>query len=299
MSGSRTDTREGLRALAFASDDGATWGAAVPDGQGWSVVIGPAGGAWTAATGLDLAEDPDGSWRLGRDGDSAEDPVALRIVPEQPPVAPPAGAPDPSGEEPAVREPATREPAAREPAARESAARESAARLPPGAAFVPGAGPELCRLTGMLAGRSVDWWAVRMRLPAPRSARDEPGSLRLVAGWMADGSAFGLIAARSRRAERADQDVVSATLFDPESWLAASEPRLSTTYGPGEIPSRVNLELWVGEGEHEFARRAAGEASGAPVAAGGALGEGTVQVIPLRCHSRGEEGFGVYVLAIL
>lgn len=289
MSGSRTDTREGLRALAFASDDGATWGAAVPDGQGWSVVIGPADGAWTAATGLDLAEDPVGGWRLGRDGDSAEDPVALRIVPEQPPVAPPAGASPAAGSSAAAQEPTGEEPAAREPAA----------RVPPGAAFVPGAGPELCRLTGMLGGRSVDWAAVRMRLPAPRSARDEPGSLRLVAGWMADGSAFGLIAARSRRAERADQDAVSATLFDPESWLAVSEPRLSTTYGPGEIPSRVNLELWVGEGEHEFARRAAGEASGAPAAAGGAREEGTVQVIPLRCHSRGEEGFGVYVLAIL
>jgi hypothetical protein len=289
MSGSRTDTREGLRALAFASDDGTTWGAAVPDGQGWSVVIGPADGAWTAATGLDLAEDPDGGWRLGRDGDSAEDPVALRIVPEQPPVAPPPGASPAAGSSAVAQEPTGEEPGGREPGA----------RVPPGAAFVPGAGPELCRLTGMLAGRSVDWGAVRMRLPAPRSARDEPGSLRLVAGWMADGSAVGLIAARSRRAERADQEAVSATLFDPESWLAVSEPRLSTTYGPGEIPSRVNLELWVGEGEHEFARRAAGEACGAPVAARGAREEGTVQVIPLRCHSRGEEGFGVYVLAIL
>jgi hypothetical protein len=294
MSGSRTDPGKGLRAVAFASDDGATWGAAVPDGEGWSVVIGPMDGAWTAATGLDLTEEPDGGWRLGRGGGSAEDSFALRIMPEQPPVAPPPAAQEPRGEKRAAEEPRGEKPKGEEPKGE-----ERTARVPPGAAFVPGAGPELCRLTGTLAGRSVDWAAVRMAVPAPRSARDEPGSLRLVAGWIADGSAFGLIAARSRRTERADQDAVSATLFDPELWLAVSEPRLSTTYGAGEIPSRVNLELWVGEGEHEFARRAAGEASGPAVAGGGALGEGAVQVIPLRCHSRGEEGFGVYVLAIL
>jgi glyoxylase-like metal-dependent hydrolase (beta-lactamase superfamily II) len=73
------------------------------------------------------------------------------------------------------------------------------------------------------------------------------------------------------------------------------DPRLSTTYAASGLPSRTNLELWIGEGENEFPRRVAGEAS----AEGAVLQVEDVdlRVVPMRCHSRGREGTGVYVLA--
>jgi hypothetical protein len=53
----------------------------------------------------------------------------------------------------------------------------------------------------------------------------------------------------------------------------------------------------VTDGENEFPRRAAGEASAPPVAA--STDGLDLRVAPLRCHSRGLEGAGVYVLATL
>jgi hypothetical protein len=243
-----------LRAIAFASEDGTSWGAALCDGHRWLLASGPDG----AATGpLTVTEAPDGGWRLADEGGA----LSLTALADDPPT--PEAADD--GDDPAV----------------------------PEVPFVPGEGPELCRVTGTLAGLGVDWRGIRVRM-APRPGKDVPGSARLVAGWFADGSAIGLIAARPSKHDRPDQDVASATLFDRERWLPVAEPRLSTTYDGSQIPARVNLELWIGEGEHEYPRRAAGEAVGAPAAAAGGA---ALQVTPLRCHSRGEEGVGVYVLA--
>ena len=61
-------------------------------------------------------------------------------------------------------------------------------------------------------------------------------------------------------------------------------------------PARANLELWIGEGENEFPRRAAGEASGegAAIKVDGL----SLQAVPLRCHSRGRDGAGVYALIV-
>jgi hypothetical protein len=164
------------------------------------------------------------------------------------------------------------------------------ADAPPEVPFVPGEGPELCRVTGTASGHDVDWRGIRVRI-APPSAKDAPGSARFVTGWFADGSAVGLIAARPRRHDRPDHDLASASVFDTERWLPVTEPRLSTTYDGSDAPTRVNLELWIGEGDHEYPRRAAGEAAGRPSGAAALL------VTPLRCHSRGEEGVGLYVLA--
>lgn len=261
MSPARRGAGEGLRALAFASADGTAWGAALSGGAGWSLALGPGDGGSAPGAGLHVSEEPDGHWRL--EGD--ESGVSLLAVPDTPP------APAPSGDG------------------------DAGAPTPAGAAPVPGEGPELCRVTGAAAGRPVDWRGIRVTLGPPRSAKEAPGSARFVAGWFADGSAVGLIAARPRRSDRSDGDAVSATLFDPERWLTVSDPRLSTTYDGAGTPARVNLELWVGEGEREFPRRAAGEAAGPPSAQ---ASEGAaLQVLPLRCHSRGEEGLGLYVLA--
>lgn len=265
MSPSQPGAGEGLRAIAFAGPDGSGWGAALSDGERWSLLLGPEDGSPASAGPLRVSEEPDGGWRIERDEDPGSGLVALRAVPEVPPEPPPADAADPDGQ------------------------------TPPGAAFVPGEGPELCRVTGTASGRTLDWRGIRVTLQPPRSAKEAPGSARFVTGWLADGSALGLIAARPRRDDHPDGDTVRATLFDPERWLAVSDPRLSTTYDGSGTPARVNLELWIGDGEHEYPRRAAGEAAGAPSAA--AAQGAALQVLPLRCHSRGEEGVGLYVLA--
>jgi hypothetical protein len=273
MSRSRPGPGEGLRAIAFGSPDGSAWGAALSDGDGWSLVTGGMGTPATPAGALRVSEGADGDWRLEREAGGEDEGLTLLAVPDVPPE--PAPAVDGEGD-------------------------LSAVPLP-GAAFVAGEGPELCRVTGTASGRPVDWPGVRVRMDVPASAKEAPASARFVAGWFADGAAVGLIAARPRRGDRPDGDAVSATLFDPDRWLAVSDARLSTTYDGSGTPTRVSLELWIGEGEHEYPRRAAGEASGAPSATAVAApetGEGpAVQVTPLRCHSRGEEGAGVYVLA--
>jgi hypothetical protein len=143
--------------------------------------------------------------------------------------------------------------------------------------------------------RTVDCAGTRIVVPAPRSAKAAPASARLVSGWLDDEGAFALVAVRPRNGDHQDDDGVTAALFDPTAWVAVNDPRLSTTYDDAGAPTRTNLELWVGEGDDEFPRRAAGEVSGpaASVAADGVA----LRVIPLACHSRGLEGAGVYALA--
>ena len=57
----------------------------------------------------------------------------------------------------------------------------------------------------------------------------------------------------------------------------------------------VPFTLWIGEGDQEFPRRVAGEAAGDGATL--QVQDAELRVIPLRCHSRGREGTGVYVLA--
>jgi hypothetical protein len=256
MSPSHAGAGDDLRAIAFATEDGTAWGAAVSGGDVWSLVTGQPAADHGA---LEVIEEADGAWRLETEGGA----LSLLAVADDPPIPPAADSADPAA---------------------------------PQTPFVPGEGPELCRVTGTASGQQVQWRGIRVRMSPPRSAKEALGSVRFVAGWFTDASAVGLIAARPRRHDRPDHDAASATLFDPERWLPITEPRLSTTYDGSQTPSRVNLELWIGEGEHEYPRRAAGEAAARPAAAA-AAGGGALQAVPLRCHSRGEEGVGVYVLA--
>jgi hypothetical protein len=156
---------------------------------------------------------------------------------------------------------------------------------------------ELCRVQGTLtlAGgpRPVDCVGTRCVIDGVDAG--SLGSARAVSGWFGDDDAFMLLALRATLSAGQEADLVAATLFDPEGWVPVDDPRLSTTYGGSGWPRRASLELWVGEGENEFPRRAAGEATG-----GGAelRAEGLeLRVIPMQCHSRGREGTGVYVLA--
>jgi hypothetical protein len=164
------------------------------------------------------------------------------------------------------------------------------------------AGAALCQVSGTAGELSVDCPGVAVVLSVSASARGRRrtasgavASVRLVGGVFEEASGVALLAARPLRAAHQDADEIAAALFDAEEWLAVHDPRLSTTYDEAGAPTRTNLELWVGEGEDEFPRRAAGEAAGAGRAV--ALDGGTLRVVPLRCHSRGGDGAGVYALA--
>jgi hypothetical protein len=156
---------------------------------------------------------------------------------------------------------------------------------------------ELCRVQGTvrLAGAEhpIDCVGTRWTLDGVKLA--ELGSLRAVSGWFAADNALAVLALRDRRARGHEADLIAATLFDPEGWVPVKDPRLSTTYNDAGLPARVNLELWVGDDENEFPRRAAAEAVGTGAEA--ATDDFALRVAPLRCHSRGLEGSGVYVLA--
>ena len=158
---------------------------------------------------------------------------------------------------------------------------------------------ELCRVSGELVinGRdsAVDWPAHRS-LAGGFDAR-HLGSVRSVAGWFDGDHAVSLLAFRDRGSAGQEGERLTATVFDPEGAVWVDEPRLSTTYAADGRPTRASLELWIGEGEEQFPRRAAAEAAGT----GGELDvDGLqLQVTPLRCHSRGLDGAGVYMLARL
>jgi hypothetical protein len=158
---------------------------------------------------------------------------------------------------------------------------------------------ELCRVHGRfsLGGveQLVDCGGTRSVIDGLKA--EAIGSARVVSGWFGPDEAITVIALRSRRASDHETDLIAATLFDPDGWAPVDDPRLSTTYTAAGDPARTSLELWVSDGENEFPRRAAGEASGPGAVV--SAGELELRVAPLRCHSRGLEGAGVYVLASL
>jgi hypothetical protein len=160
-----------------------------------------------------------------------------------------------------------------------------------------GGNSELCHAHGRLA---LDGTEVEVDCPATRSyARDlerrDVDSVRGLWGWFEDEQALAVLAVRPRGRAPQEAERLTATLFDPEGPLSVEEPRLSTTYDSDGRPTRAGLELWIGEGEEQYPRRAAAEAAG-PGASLDADGV-TVQARPLRCHSRGLDGPGVYLLA--
>jgi hypothetical protein len=156
---------------------------------------------------------------------------------------------------------------------------------------------DLCRVQGVIsvAGSEHPVDCVGTRCTVDGIDVESLGSVRAVSGWFGDDAALALVALRPRRGVGHESDLIAATLFDPEGWVAVQDPRLSTTYTGSGLPARANLELWIGEGEAEFPCRAAAEATGTGAIA---VTEGyELRVAPLRCHSRGLEGAGVYVLA--
>lgn len=169
----------------------------------------------------------------------------------------------------------------------------------PGSAQPSAAGDELCHVEGRV---SVAGHERAVSCPGTISVDPETeigrlDSVRALSGWFGDDQGLTLHALRPAGSEGQEQDAIAATLFDPEEWLAVIDPRLSTTFRPPELPARASLELWVGDGEDIYPRRAAAEAAGSAAEAGD---DGLrLAITPLRCHSAGRDGTGVYLIAHL
>jgi len=88
-----------------------------------------------------------------------------------------------------------------------------------------------------------------------------------------------------------DEDAASVLEGAP---TVVEDPRLSTTHRGDEL-LRVGLELWLGQEEHEYPLRAAGEVDGSSTRA--QESGWSLEASALRCHTRGREGIGVYLLA--
>jgi hypothetical protein len=156
---------------------------------------------------------------------------------------------------------------------------------------------ELCELTGSVrvAGADHALSCVGIRGSSDGVDPDRLDSVRGLSGWFEPGRAVGLLAFRPAGRSDHGHDRLSATLFEPDGTVAVADPRLSTTYVSDGRPGRASLELWIGEGDEQYPRRAAAEASGDPVEIDG--GRVRLQVTPLRCHTAGLDGSGVYILA--
>ncbi|HEY3726891.1 MAG TPA: hypothetical protein VGL51_06935 [Solirubrobacteraceae bacterium] len=161
----------------------------------------------------------------------------------------------------------------------------------------PAAVGELCRARGRVV---LDGAQTTVDCPATRSDssvldRADLDSIRGIWGWFEEQRALALLAFRPRGGSGQEGDRLTATLFDPDQAIDVDEPRLSTTYTADGLPSRASLELWIGEGEEQYPRRAAAESlgTGAGVSAAGL----SLYASPLRCHSQGLDGPGVYLLA--
>jgi hypothetical protein len=155
---------------------------------------------------------------------------------------------------------------------------------------------QLCRVRGRL---TLDGSARDVDCLGRRGARtvelDGSDSLRDVSAWFEPDAALAVVALRPPRARGHDADVVTAAVIDAESRAAVAEPRFSTTYDPAGAPIRSSFELWLGQAEDEYPRRAAGEAVGPRASQrDGGL---EVQALLFRWHSRAREGAGVYLVA--
>ena len=157
---------------------------------------------------------------------------------------------------------------------------------------------QLCHVSGRI---TIDGVEHEIDFQGTRTSRDQGldlhglDSLRDVRAWFGAGEGLTLLSLRPRGAADHSRDVATAAVFAPEGWLAVAEPRLSTSYTSDGTPARVGLELWLEDGEEHYPRRAGGEVAGP---AFDLQADGLeVRVAPLRCHSHGRQGAGVYLLA--
>lgn len=128
-------------------------------------------------------------------------------------------------------------------------------------------------------------------------ARGGLDSVRLAAGWFAAGHALALLAARPKGASGHDRDAISVAIAGDDAVLRLSDPRLSTTYDGTGAARRMGVEIWLGadDDEEHRSRRMAGEHAGQSAAT--TIAGVRLEAVAMRCHSRGDDGLGVYLLA--
>jgi hypothetical protein len=148
-------------------------------------------------------------------------------------------------------------------------------------------GVELCRVTGDITADGVRCAAL------PDGRLD---SLRLVAAWFPEDRSFALLSGRPAGVAGQDRDAIAVQVLGEPEGMTVFDPRLSTTYGSDGAPRRMGIELWIGETEDgdQYPRRVAGEVTGATAHDAG--GGWRWHAYALRCHSRGADGAGVYVV---
>lgn len=157
--------------------------------------------------------------------------------------------------------------------------------------------PELCTVSGSVtvAGSEHQIQALgTASLGEPLDA-GRLDSLRAISAWFEADDGLALLSLRPSGRHDQESDMVAATLFEPEGAIRVDDPRLSTTYRQPEQPDRATLELWIGEGDEQYPRRAAAEADGEAVTV--RSDHVQLSVTPMRCHKQGRDGAGVYVLA--
>jgi hypothetical protein len=249
--------RSQFRTLSFADLDGGVWGAGL-DGGARFITLGAAAGAGSLVglESVDWSQDND-QWRLAGDG------FELVITPA------------------------------------EAASVEGLPAADASSSGTTKAGcHQLCHVRGQYTLGGVEY---AVDCTGARTSADRGGelqsfdSVRSVSALFAGNQGLTLLSCRPRGATGHEHDQLTAAVCENDSCLAVTDPRLSTTYTSDGLPARVSLEFWLGEGEAQYLRRAAGEAL-APVAAVHANGLEAV-LAPFRWRSRGLEGRGVYLLA--
>jgi hypothetical protein len=165
-----------------------------------------------------------------------------------------------------------------------------------GADEEPAGFEQLCRTEGrfVLDGAEHEARCLARRGERPETV-DGLDSVRDVSALFEPADGLAVVSLRPRKGRGHDRDAVTAAVLDSEASAPVADPRFSTTYAANGRPIRSSFELWLGETEDEYPRRAAGEALG-PYASGVA-GELDVQASLFRWGSRGREGAGVYILA--
>ena len=120
------------------------------------------------------------------------------------------------------------------------------------------------------------------------------GSARLLAVWLSNGETYTLSALRPQNAKGQDKDTIVVRLPDAQAPLQVFDSRLSTEYSLTGVPQRFGIELWLGDDvdgdQHPLRLGGEAEAGAEPVR------EGQVSIHPMRAHSAGIPGLGLYVL---
>jgi hypothetical protein len=157
--------------------------------------------------------------------------------------------------------------------------------------------PELCTVSGSItvAGSDHQVQALATASVGEPLNAGRLDSLRALSSWFEADDGLALLSLRPSGRHDQESDIMAATLFDPEGAILVDDPRLSTTYRQPEQPDRASVELWIGEGEEQYPRRAAAEAEGEAITVRN--DHVRLSVTPMRCHKAGRDGAGVYVLA--